>query len=707
MLVACACSAQARTARHLDRADRVFDRKQYREAVLEYRNVLDQEPNNERAVRRLGIAHYELGEFGQAYSYLSRASEADPTDVEVRSRLGVLLALSRHPDEARRHADAVLEKDPKNLDALAILAETADGPAELDEAIRRVEEVRGQVAERDKASRLLGGLYLKKRNVLQAEKAFHAAVEAAPLSVEAHTSLAIMHLAQRRFALAEKEFKAAADAAPPASPARLRLADFYVSQGDVESGRQILAGIVAEAPDYAPAWLRQTELAVAEKNYAAAERVLDTVLQKNPRSSGALLLRAHVRLAQGRTDEAIQEIQVVIRQEPKFPPAHYQLAMAQLKAGNQQQARASLREAVDLAPGFTEAVLRLAGMNLEADSPGPAIDDLNKLLQKRPGLVRAHELLGSAYLEKGDSMAAGAVFQKLQALLPTTDPRAAYYDGLTLRQQGRRAEARQAFARSLALLPGAPDPLNQIVDMAFEDKQPDVALAIAQKQVSAAPRSVSAQHVMGRVHQRRGELPQAEAAFRRAAELDPGHAPARLDLGKVHAARNRPDEALAAAAEVLKINPGSADGWLLSGVAYQSKGDLAKAQDAFKKALDIDPRLAPAANNLAWLYAEHGGDPDEALRLAQLAKEVAPDDPYVSDTLGWVFFKRGIYQRALALLKESAAQLPDSAEVHFHLGMTHYKLGDKPAARQALTRALELDATFPGAVDARHVLSQL
>jgi len=43
-----------------------------------------------------------------------------------------------------------------------------------------------------------------------------------------------------------------------------------------------------------------------------------------------------------------------------------------------------------------------------------------------------------------------------------------------------------------------------------------------------------------------------------------------------------------------------------------------------------------------------------ALQLAQRAKEVAPDDPSISDTLGWILYKRGIYQRALGLLKESA-----------------------------------------------------
>jgi tetratricopeptide (TPR) repeat protein len=249
--------------------------------------------------------------------------------------------------------------------------------------------------------------------------------------------------------------------------------------------------------------------------------------------------------------------------------------------------------------------------------------------------------------------------------------------------------------------------LNQLVEMAWEDKQPDVALDVARKQAKLAPRSAPVQHVLGLVHQRRGELADAESAYRRAAEQDPGFVPARIELARLYVGTGRADQALPELEKVLQANRKSADAWQISGMAHLAKGNVRQAQEAFKKALEANPRFAPAANNLAWLYSEHGGDAEEALRLAQLAKEVAPDDPLVSDTLGWVLYKRGIYQRALGLLRESAARLPGSAEVHYHLGMTHYKLGDRTAARQALSRALELSAGFRGAEEARKVLAEL
>jgi Flp pilus assembly protein TadD len=121
----------------------------------------------------------------------------------------------------------------------------------------------------------------------------------------------------------------------------------------------------------------------------------------------------------------------------------------------------------------------------------------------------------------------------------------------------------------------------------------------------------------------------------------------------------------------------------------------------------MNPRLVVAANNLAWIYSEHGGDPEKALQLAQTAKQEAPEDPRVSDTLGWILYKRGVYQRALALLKDSASKLPDNPQVQYHLGMAYEKVGDKEAARKTLQAATSSPQPFPGKEEAAKALANL
>ena len=146
---------------------------------------------------------------------------------------------------------------------------------------------------------------------------------------------------------------------------------------------------------------------------------------------------------------------------------------------------------------------------------------------------------------------------------------------------------------------------------------------------------------------------------------------------------------------------------MLRGVLYEKEQQYDQARREYETALKVDPNFIPAANNLAWLYAERGGNIDRALALAQLAKEKYPDDPSISDTLGWVYYKKNAYIKAVSLLRESAEKLPRNPIVRFHLGMAYAKTGEKGLARKELAESLKLENSFPGAEEAQKTLKEL
>jgi Flp pilus assembly protein TadD len=158
---------------------------------------------------------------------------------------------------------------------------------------------------------------------------------------------------------------------------------------------------------------------------------------------------------------------------------------------------------------------------------------------------------------------------------------------------------------------------------------------------------------------------------------------------------------------MLKVNPRSVPAQMLLGLVLEGKGDVARARQAYEKVLELNPRFPLAANNLAILYFEHGGDKEKALALAQTAREAAPEDPHIADTLGWMFYQRGVYQRAIALLKESVAKLPNNPEIQYHLGMAALKVGDNEAARKALTVAANSPTRFGAKDEAKRALAEL
>src|SRR5262249_2518764 len=132
-----------------------------------------------------------------------------------------------------------------------------------------------------------------------------------------------------------------------------------------------------------------------------------------------------------------------------------------------------------------------------------------------------------------------------------------------------------------------------------------------------------------------------------------------------------------------------------------------EARDGYEKLISAAPNFAPALNNLAFIYAEKLGQPDKAYDLARRAREAAPADPHIADTLGWIMFKKGDYRNALPLLNESAAKLADQPSIQYHLSMVNYMLGNEDASRSALQKALQATGDFSEKDEARQRLAIL
>ncbi len=701
-VIGCTRSPEASKARHLSRADGYFDRQRFPEAIIEYMNALRIEPANTHAITRLAVAHFETGQFGLAFPFLLKAKELDPENVDVRRRLAALYVLARRTQDARAEAAATLARNPHNFEGLLLSAATAGMPAEIDEEIRRLETARTLYGNRAKLHVSLGLLYLRKNSPERAERALREAIAREPTSVDAQLILGDFYASRRDAEKAERAYQAAAALGAVGSVARLRLADFYFTMQRPDDGKRVLQDITAKASDFLPGWRRLAEVALVERRYDDAVKALAPVFKKNPADFEGRLLRGRIRLARGETVDAIQDFQAVLKTEPSFAPARYHLALAYLAAGNVQQAKAELK---DVTADFPDAALLLADLHLQTGATDPAIDVLTHLVAKHPNFP-AYVLLGSAYLRKNEPVNATAAFETIVARAPK-DPRGPYLVGVTLLAQGRRADAKKRFEEALALAPDYVEPLARLADLAIADRQPGVAVDRVQRQIARAPKSGALPYLLGRIYERRGETQRAETAYLRALEVEPAIVAPYVALGSLYANSARYEQALKSIDEALKRRPRDLTAQMLQGVVYERKGEVAPAIKAYEKALALNPRFAAAANNLAYLYSDYGGDRNRALALAELAKETAPEDPHISDTLGWILYKRGVYQRALALLKESASKLPENMEVQYHLGMTYAKLGDKSGARQALGRAVASPASFAGKDEAQRVFREL
>jgi tetratricopeptide (TPR) repeat protein len=207
------------------------------------------------------------------------------------------------------------------------------------------------------------------------------------------------------------------------------------------------------------------------------------------------------------------------------------------------------------------------------------------------------------------------------------------------------------------------------------------------------------------IHLSRRDIPAAEASFRAALQQDPNNLQAYFELARIYIVGNRLQEAFDQCQALLAQDPDTPSVHMLLGILYEMQAQADMAENHYRKALTSDPSFAPAANNLAYLLTHR--NLDEALELARIAKAKLPRDPFVADTLGWIFFQKGLYGNALRELRDSAAKLPDNPEVQYHLGVAYLKLEKNDQAREHLTRALELGGNFNGAEEARIALAGL
>ena len=130
----------------------------------------------------------------------------------------------------------------------------------------------------------------------------------------------------------------------------------------------------------------------------------------------------------------------------------------------------------------------------------------------------------------------------------------------------------------------------------------------------------------------------------------------------------------------------------------------------YERALQVNPNLWAAANNLAFLISENESDPEAlsyAARLAAKALKQQPDNPVVLDTVGWVDYRRGNLPQALRYMQEAVAKNEDSPILNYHLATVLYATGRSGEARIQLEKALVDTEDFYGRSDAEVLLEKL
>ena len=208
---------------------------------------------------------------------------------------------------------------------------------------------------------------------------------------------------------------------------------------------------------------------------------------------------------------------------------------------------------------------------------------------------------------------------------------------------------------------------------------------------SERPKSAEIQFELGQVLVASGNRGEGKVAFEASRVADENFVPARMALAEMDGAEQKWDSARENLNAVKAREPRNLAALIMLADIELITGNRAAAIERYRSVLEVNGSHIGALNNLAYLLIPES--PDEALTIAQKALELAPDDPNVTDTLGWIYYRKGSYQTAIRHLKVAVDKAP-TARSQYHLALSYLKAGDRDLGSKMLATALKQDPNF-------------
>jgi tetratricopeptide (TPR) repeat protein len=256
--------------------------------------------------------------------------------------------------------------------------------------------------------------------------------------------------------------------------------------------------------------------------------------------------------------------------------------------------------------------------------------------------------------------------------------------------KGELDKAATALEEALKLDPKSPIPMLGLAEVARLRKRAKLAEDWLKKALSIAPDDAQVQLAWGRYQYAARRLPQAEASFKRARELDPKSVAAHLDLGELYlTGMGRPKEAEAQFREAIRLRPDHGGAHNGLGMALAAQGQVASAAAEFEEAARLAPDNPLPLHALGRLHLARG-DADKALAAYDRALKLRSDFAPALLERGDAYLLKKQPDKAAADYLRVTKLLPKNATAHFKLGMLY----------QAQNRPHEALAAYRAAIDA-------
>lgn len=637
LLSACG-GKEERKAEYLQRGQKYFEEKNYDKAKVEFKNVLQIDPQTAKPYFYLGQIEESRQKWQEAFGMYLKAVELDASDIEAKVKLARFYLMGKETEKVAGLLDAILKAAPDHVEGRMMKAALANLKGDTAAAIGEVTGIAAQHPSRADAFLVLAMLYGQQNNLEEAEKILQRGLAENPGNPLLQISLARLSMQMNKAEKAEELLKQLIAGQPEQLEHRNVLAGFYIQQ---------------QRPD-------------------DAEKVYREAIDADVKDGKRYLLLAEFLARRGKAEEAIAELNRAIAGNPKDSVPRFGLANLHEQRKEAEKAERIYLDIIALderAPDALKAKNRLALLALTQGGEDKAVTLVDEILAENPQDNQALLLRGRIALSRNDAQGAIASFRSVLK----DQPDSVEVLGLLATAHlldGKPALAQESLERAVAVKPSDFAPRKNLVEFFVRQKNLQAALEKADEFLNANPKSLEGMNLKADIlalGERKEEL---EALLRRIKADFPDNTLASFRLGGLYQARKNYDAALAEYEDILRKPQNDYEPLKAIMGVHLEMQQPGKALERINEVLSNNPKH-PTAYQLLAIYLFAQKQEDEAIKALNQAIENNPRWILPYANLGAYYEQKGQGGLAVETYRKGLTAMPGEVNLLMSLARVY------------------------------------
>lgn len=737
VLASCSRDPKAQAQRYVENGNKFFAKAKYKEASIMYRKALQKDLRFGEAYYRLGLTDLQLRNYGDAIHQLQRAVSLQPDNTDAMIKLADIYLVAASQDANHRTqivsdiddlSSKLLKRDANSYDGHRIRGQLALLTGKPADALPEFEKANAtKPLQPELVVSYFQALAMNKR-MPEAEKLARDMIAKQKTFAPMYDLLYVYYMRQNKPDDAEQILKLKVSNNPERAQYLLQLVQHYYNlqrrpemdatialltdekkfpEGHLLAGDffmfrarewdrakdQYEAAMKDFPKDKALYQKRLVELYAIRGDNQDANALLAAVLKNNPKDVDAIAMRAALMLTTGDREQinmAATDLQSLVSKSPDNHLYRFNYARALIAKSppDVEAARLQLEAAIKIRPDFLAARQLLARIYLAKGDSGHALKDADDMLAIDRNSLQAHLIRSSALLAMGDRDKAHQEIDYIQKAYPQ-NAEARYQAGFLAWQEKDFKHSEEIFAALNKLNPNDHRGLGGLTEALVSEGRMDDAIKEAKAALAREPQRPELELFLANLDMRAQHYDDAIAIYKGLLDKQPKSPRLLFQLAETQRRKGDLNASIDSFRRCTQEAPNNTACLLQLGLLMDGTGKREQAKPIYEQILKIEPDEPVALNNLAFIKAEEGVDLDQALTMAERARQKSPTSPDIADTLGWIYIKKNMSEDAVRVFTDLVQKDPNNATFHFHYGMALLQKGDKSGARKQFETALK------------------